>query len=113
MTTKERLKQQQASLREMKELEAMALDMVDQAKDHAKLAKIGAQRYVRECVRYAQLMTFLKERLEKGILTVALLLIVALSGCGTVRGFGGLVTGIGDDIITTANGIENEIRNQK
>jgi hypothetical protein len=108
MATLEKVRQQ-SDLREAKEMLASALD----AEEEARRMVSGVRKHYQECHKDTNLARLLCKRLEKGILTVALLLIVALSGCSTGRAFGGLLKGVGDDTITLFNGIENEIRNQK
>lgn len=39
----------------------------------------------------------------------ALLVAVSLGGCNTVRGLGGLMQGVGEDISEAANGIQHQM----
>ena len=43
------------------------------------------------------------------ITVFAILVAVSLGGCNTMRGLGGLVKGIGDDVEEAANGIQHQM----
>jgi predicted small secreted protein len=103
LQTEERVRRQ-SDLREVKE----ALADACHAEEQARIAASGTRKFYQEMKAQRKMWQLLRNRLEEAVLVV--LVLVILSGCtGTMRGLGGLISGVGEDITRTADGIEQQI----